>query len=84
MLLSGSAFNSAMKSHWRGWRGRKTLTNSQTLTCEYLSGIVIIGLLIQLLKPGWWWIKGAAPLAIVSLLVKEVAKHGKEEVNRPA
>ena len=43
----------------------------ESITCGYLSGIVVIGLLVQFLMPGWWWIDSAASLAIVVLLVKE-------------
>ena len=43
----------------------------ESITCGYLSGVVLIGLLAQLLMPGWWWVDGIASLAIVVLLVKE-------------
>src|SRR6516165_5080912 len=43
----------------------------ESITCGYLSAIVVIGLLIQLLIPSWWWVDGTASLAIVVLLVKE-------------
>jgi len=43
----------------------------ESITCGYLSAIVVIGLLIQLLIPSWWWVDGVASLAIVVLLVKE-------------
>ena len=43
----------------------------ESITCGYLSGIVLIGLITQLLKPGWWWVDSIASLAIVALLVKE-------------
>jgi divalent metal cation (Fe/Co/Zn/Cd) transporter len=43
----------------------------ESITCGYLSGIVLIGLITQLLMPGWWWVDGIASLAIVVLLVKE-------------
>lgn len=43
----------------------------ESITCGYLSGVVVVGLLIQLLMPGWWWIDGATSLAIVIFLVKE-------------
>ena len=42
----------------------------ESITCGYLSAIVVIGLLIQLLTPSWWWVDGIASLAIVVLLVK--------------
>ena len=43
----------------------------ESITCGYLSGVVIIGLLVQFFMPGWWWVDGVASLAIVVLLVKE-------------
>jgi divalent metal cation (Fe/Co/Zn/Cd) transporter len=43
----------------------------ESMTCGYLSGIVVIGLVVQLLEPGWWWVDSVASLAIVVLLVKE-------------
>ena len=43
----------------------------ESITCGYLSGVVVIGLLTQLLAPGWWWIDSITSLAIVFLLVKE-------------
>ena len=54
----------------------------ESVTCGYLSGIVVIGLLVQFLVPGWWWIDSATSLAIVVLLVKEgrEASEGGESV----
>ena len=43
----------------------------ESITCGYLSGVVVLGLLIQLFMPGWWWVDDVASLAIVVLLVKE-------------
>ena len=43
----------------------------ESITCGYLSGIVLIGLIAQFLMPGWWWVDSIASLAIVALLVKE-------------
>jgi len=43
----------------------------ESITCGYLSGVVVVGLLIQLLMPGWWWVDSLASLIIVVLLVKE-------------
>ena len=43
----------------------------ESITCGYLSAVVVAGLLIQLLMPGWWWVDSLASLAIVVLLVKE-------------
>jgi divalent metal cation (Fe/Co/Zn/Cd) transporter len=42
----------------------------ESITCGWLSFIVVIGLLAQLLF-GAWWIDGVSSLAIVWLLVKE-------------
>jgi divalent metal cation (Fe/Co/Zn/Cd) transporter len=43
----------------------------ESITCGYLSGAVVIGLIAQLLMPGWWWVDSITSLAIVILLVKE-------------
>lgn len=43
----------------------------ESITCGYLSGVVVVGLLVQLLVPSWWWVDSLASLAIVVLLVKE-------------
>ena len=43
----------------------------ESITCGYLSGVVLLGLIVQLLMPGWWWVDSVASLAIVVLLVKE-------------
>jgi divalent metal cation (Fe/Co/Zn/Cd) transporter len=43
----------------------------ESITCGYLSGVVIVGLLIQLFMPDWWWVDSFASLVIVALLVKE-------------
>jgi len=43
----------------------------ESITCGYLSIVVLIGLMLQLLMPGWWWLDSAASLLIVVLLVKE-------------
>ena len=43
----------------------------ESITCAYLSGIVLIGLIVQLFISGWWWVDSIASLAIVVLLVKE-------------
>lgn len=43
----------------------------ESITCGYLSGVVVLGLIAQLLMPGWWWVDSITSLAIVALLVKE-------------
>ena len=43
----------------------------ESITCGYLSGVVIVGLLIQLFMPDWWWVDSFASLVIIALLVKE-------------
>ena len=43
----------------------------ESITCGYLSGVVVVGLIAQLLMPDWWWIDILTSLAIVVLLVKE-------------
>jgi divalent metal cation (Fe/Co/Zn/Cd) transporter len=43
----------------------------QSITCGYLSGVVLLGLTAQLLMPGWWWVDSIASLTIVIFLVRE-------------
>jgi divalent metal cation (Fe/Co/Zn/Cd) transporter len=43
----------------------------ESITCGYLSGIVVLGLIVQFLMPEWWWVDSNASLVIVVLLVKE-------------
>jgi divalent metal cation (Fe/Co/Zn/Cd) transporter len=43
----------------------------ESITCGYLPGVVVLGLIAQLLRPDWWWVDSVASLAIVALLVKE-------------
>ncbi len=43
----------------------------ESITCGYLSGVLVLGLFAQLIMPGWWWIDSVTSLAIVVLLVKE-------------
>lgn len=43
----------------------------ESITCGYLSGVVVLGLIVQLLMAGWWWVDRIASLAIVAILVKE-------------
>jgi divalent metal cation (Fe/Co/Zn/Cd) transporter len=42
----------------------------EAITCGYLSGVVVVGLLVQLLV-GAWWVDGVTSLAIVYFVVKE-------------
>ena len=51
----------------------------ESITCGYLSGVVVLGLIAQLLMPGWWWVDSVASLAIVALLVKEGGEAWEEE-----
>jgi divalent metal cation (Fe/Co/Zn/Cd) transporter len=43
----------------------------ESITCGYLSGVLVLGLIAQLIMPGWWWIDSVTSLAIVVLLVKK-------------
>lgn len=43
----------------------------ESITCGYLSGVVVVGLVIQFFRPDWWWVDSIASLAIVVLLIKE-------------
>jgi divalent metal cation (Fe/Co/Zn/Cd) transporter len=51
----------------------------ESIACGYLSGVVLIGLIVQLLMPGWWWVDSVASLAIVVLLVKEGREAWEDE-----
>jgi len=42
----------------------------ESIACAYLAGVVMLGLLAQLLA-GWWWVDSITSLAIVVFLVKE-------------
>ena len=50
----------------------------ESIACAYLAGVVMLGLLAQLLA-GWWWVDSITSLAIVVFLVKEgrEAWHGE-------
>jgi divalent metal cation (Fe/Co/Zn/Cd) transporter len=51
----------------------------ESIACGYLSGVVLIGLIVQLLMPGWWWVDSVASVAIVVLLVKEGREAWEDE-----
>src|SRR5215469_2250163 len=51
----------------------------ESIACAYLAGVVMLGLLAQLLA-GWWWVDSITSLAIVVFLVKE----GREAWNGEA
>src|ERR1700693_2255112 len=34
----------------------------ESITCGYLSGIVVLGLIAQLFMPGWWWVDSVTSL----------------------
>ncbi len=42
----------------------------ESITCGYLSAVVVVGLIVQAVT-GAWWVDGVTSLAIVWLLVKE-------------
>ena len=48
----------------------------ESVTCGYLSVVLMIGLAVTRLLPGWWWLDSAAALALIPLLIKE----GREAV----
>ena len=50
----------------------------ESIACAYLAGVVMLGLLAQLLV-GWWWVDSITSLAIVVFLLKEgrEAWHGE-------
>ena len=43
----------------------------ESITCGYLSGVVVLGLVVQLFMPRWWWVDSVTSLAIMFLLIKE-------------
>lgn len=43
----------------------------ESITCGYMSGVVIVGLIVQLLMPDWWWVDSVASLVIVVFLIRE-------------
>ena len=51
----------------------------ESITCGWLSVVVLIGLVVQLAL-GAWWVDGAAALVIVALLLREgrAAWHGED------
>jgi divalent metal cation (Fe/Co/Zn/Cd) transporter len=51
----------------------------ESITCGYLSGVVVIGLLVQLFMPRWWWLDSAISLVIVVILVKEAREAWETE-----
>ncbi len=51
----------------------------ESTTCGYLSGVVVLDLLAQLLVPAWWWVDSITSLGIVLLLVKEGREAGRGE-----
>jgi divalent metal cation (Fe/Co/Zn/Cd) transporter len=56
----------------------------ESIACGYLSGVVVLGLLVQLFMPGWWWVDSVTSLAIVILLVKEGREAWKGEESETA
>ena len=46
----------------------------ESITCGYLSGVVVLGLLAQIVMPDWWWVDSVTSLAIVIRLVKTGAR----------
>jgi divalent metal cation (Fe/Co/Zn/Cd) transporter len=43
---------------------------AETLTCAYLSAVVVVGLVCQLLVDAWW-VDGATSLLIIYFVIKE-------------
>jgi hypothetical protein len=46
----------------------------ESITCGYLSGIVVAGLIAQLLMPGWSWVDSIASSSCCS---ERAARRGK-------
>jgi divalent metal cation (Fe/Co/Zn/Cd) transporter len=51
----------------------------ESITCGWLSFVVVIGLLVQLAFPGAWWVDFVTSLVIVWLLVEEGREAWKTE-----
>jgi divalent metal cation (Fe/Co/Zn/Cd) transporter len=51
----------------------------ESITCGYLSGVVVIGLLVQLFMPRWWWLDSAISLVVVVILGKEAREAWETE-----
>jgi divalent metal cation (Fe/Co/Zn/Cd) transporter len=51
----------------------------EAITCGYLSGVVVLGLLVQLLMPGWWWVDSVTALGIAFFLIKEAREAWEDE-----
>lgn len=52
---------------------------AESLWCAYLSGTVLVGLLLNAIF-GWWWADPAAALVVVPLVINE----GKEALELTA
>ncbi len=48
----------------------------EAITCGYLSVVLMVGLAVTRVLPGWWWLDSAAALVLVPFLIKE----GREAV----
>ncbi|MGR0220742.1 cation transporter [Agromyces sp. ZXT2-6] len=55
---------------------------TQLLLCVYLSGTVLIGLLLNSLF-GWWWADSVAALVVAALAVREGVEAWRGEVESP-
>ena len=51
----------------------------EAITCGHLSGVVVLGLLVQLLMPGWWWVDSVTALGIAFFLIKEAREAWEDE-----
>ena len=43
----------------------------ESITCGYLSVVVMLGLIVQFLVPHWWWADSVTAFAVVGFLIKE-------------
>ncbi|GAA2044388.1 cation transporter [Agromyces tropicus] len=55
---------------------------TQLLLCVYLSGTVLVGLLLNSLL-GWWWADSVAALVVAALAVREGVEAWRGEVESP-
>ena len=49
----------------------------ESITCGYLSGVVLIGLTAQFLVPGWWWIDSVTSSQSLCCSSKRAARLGR-------
>lgn len=73
---------------WETRTGRELLSQSvladakQLLLCVYLSGTVLVGLILNSLL-GWWWADSVAALVVAGLAIREGVEAWRGDVESP-